>query len=66
MGFSQAGNAFQQHVAAGDDRQQQVFHHVLLADHFLCDFRADLRIFFRERFDRLIRVHVSFLPLIHR
>ena len=48
VGLAQSRHTFQQHVAAGNHRQQQVFHHVCLADHFLGNFRPDLLILPRE------------------
>ena len=48
VGLAQSGHALQQHIASGDHSQQQVFHHVCLSDHFLCNLRPDLFILFRE------------------
>ena len=40
-GLAQAGNAFEQHVAAGQQADQHAFDHVLLADDDFGDFAAD-------------------------
>ena len=38
--FGQAGNAFQQHVAVGEQADQQAVHQLFLADDHLADFVA--------------------------
>ena len=60
VGLAQAGHAFQQHVAAGNHRQEQMLDDVLLADHFLRDFGADFFVLFRKMGDI---VH-GFAPLL--
>jgi hypothetical protein len=40
--LAQAGHAFDQHVAAGDQRDQGLVHRFLLPDHGLADFGAQL------------------------
>lgn len=40
QGLAQAGNAFEQHMAAGDQRSQYVIDHRILANHRLAQFGA--------------------------
>ena len=66
MRLAKARYALQQHIASRDDCQQQVFHHLRLADHFLCDLCPDLFILSRELLHRihlLTHVFLSFLPI---
>ena len=65
VGFPQAGHAFQQYVPPGDHRQQQVLHHLGLADHLPGDFLPDFFILSRKVLNGFPLFHID-VPFVLR
>ncbi len=55
--LAQTGHAFEQDVAAGQDRGQSPFDDGVVADHDLADFGAQRRVLFAKGCDALFSLH---------